>query len=106
MPIAHRLTRPVKISVAGRKWRIIFTHRTLLDIEELTGLDAMCFNLARLSARLLRVVLFAALREAGSEVSLEDAGAMLKPGAIDRLRRSLCEAWLASMPEPDPEPDE
>jgi hypothetical protein len=95
------------MSAAGRKWRIIFTHRALLDIEDLTGLDAMRVNLAQLSARLLRAVLFAALREAGSEGSIEDAGAMLKPGAMDRIRRTLIEAWRASFPDPvtDPEPE-
>jgi hypothetical protein len=102
MALAHRLTRPVEISAAGRKWRIVFTHRALLDIEELTGLEAMRVNLSKLSARLLRAVLFAALRESGSEVSLAECGGMLRPGAVDRIRHTLISAWAASFPDPEP----
>ena len=102
MPLAHRLTRPIFLPAAGRKWRIVFTHRALLAIEELTGLDAMRVNLTHLSARLLRAVLFAALREAGSEASVAEAGAMLRPGAVERIRHTLIEGWIASFPDPEP----
>src|SRR5580658_555412 len=101
--IAHRLTASVELSALGRSWRILFSHRVLLDIEELTGLDAMRVNLAQLSARLLRVVLFTALREAGAPVTIEEAGAMLRPGHFERIRGGLIDAWRASFPEPEPE---
>lgn len=103
MTIAHRLTKPVEIPLQGKRWRILFTHRVLLDIEELTGQPAMRVNLAQPSAKLLRACLFAALREAGAGISLADAGALLRPGAAARIRAALIEAWRASMPEPEPE---
>ena len=100
--IAQRLTKPVEIAFAGQRWRILFTHRVLLDIEELTGQPAMRVNLAQPSAKLLRAALFAALREAGAGLSLGDAGALLRPGAAARSRAALIEAWRASMPDPEP----
>jgi hypothetical protein len=100
--IAHRLTEPVELSAGGGKWRIVFTHRVLLDLEELTGLDAMRLNLSGLSALVLRAVLFAALREAGSPLSIEEAGALLRPGSFVHIREALIGAWTASFPDPDP----
>lgn len=104
--IAHRLTRPVELSAGGGAWRILFTHRVLLDIEELTGLNAMQVNLGQLSARLLRAVLFAVLREAGAPFSLAEAGVLLLPTDVARIRGSLIEAWQASMPEADPDAEQ
>jgi len=104
--IAHSLTKPVEISAGDRRWRIVFTHRVLLDLEEITGLDAMRVNLRNLSARMLRGVLFAALRDAGSPLSIEEAGAMLRPGAFEHIRGALIAGWVASFPDPDPDEDD
>jgi len=105
--MARRLTTPVELSAGGERWIIAFTHRALLDIESMTGLDAMQINLSRLSARLLRAVLAAALREAGYPCALSEAGRMLAPAALPVVRKTLIEAWLASMPAPGPGiPDE
>jgi hypothetical protein len=101
--IARWLTRPVELFACGRNWRLLVTHRVLLKIAELTGQDAMAMNLARPSARVLRAVLFAVLREAGATISLEEAGAMMRPGAVPGIRAVLIEAWQASMPDPEPE---
>jgi hypothetical protein len=101
--IARWLTRPVELFACGRKWRLLITHRVLLEVGELTGMDAMCMNMARPSALVLRAVLFAVLREAGATISLEEAGAMMRPGAVPGIRAALIEAWRASMPEPEPE---
>ena len=100
--IAFRLTKWVEIPARGTTWRIAFTNRVLLHIEELTGVGAMQLRLSDSSARLLRAVLFAVFREAGAEVSLEEAGKMLRPGAMPKLRAQLVAAWAASMPEPEP----
>ena len=101
--IARRLTKPVELWACGRKWQLLITHRVLLDIGELTGMDAMRVNLARPSALVLRAVLFAVLREAGAVISLEGAGGMLRPGAAASIRASLIAAWRASMPDPEEE---
>jgi hypothetical protein len=101
--IARWFTRPVELWACGRKWRLLITHRVLLVIGELTGIDAMRVSLARPSALVLRAVLFAALREAGARISLEEAGAMLRPGVIAGIRAALVETWQASMPDPEPE---
>ena len=103
--IAHRLTAPVELEAGGRSWRIVFTHRVLLDIEEITGADAMRLNLVLLSADLLRGILFAVLRDAGATFTIDEIGAMFRPGAFVTIRSGLLEAWRASLPEPDPDFD-
>jgi hypothetical protein len=104
--LAHRITKPIEIPAGGARWRIAFTHRALLDIEELTGMGAMQVNLANLSAGLLRAVLFAVLREAGAATSITEAGEILRPGAVPKIRALLIEAWTASMPETDRDDEE
>jgi hypothetical protein len=104
--LAHKLTKPVGISTGGARWRIAFTHRVLLEIEELTGMGAMQIHLANLSASLLRAVLFTVLREAGAKTSLKEAGEMLRPGSMPKTRALLIEAWIASMPETECEEGE
>ena len=101
--LAHQLTKRVEIPAGGARWRIAFTHRVLLEIEELTGMAAMQIHLAHLSARLLRAVLFAVLREAGAKTSLSEAGEILRPGAMPKTRALLIEAWVAYMPETERE---
>jgi hypothetical protein len=96
----------VGISAGGARLRIAFTHRVLLEIEELTGMGAMQIHLANLSASLLRAVLSAVLREAGAKTSLKEAGEMLRPGSMPKTRALLIEAWIASMPEPEREAGE
>lgn len=103
MNLAQRLTRRIEIPAGGKLWRIVFSHDVLLDIEDLTGLDVWAggVNLDRPSAKLLRAVLYAALHHAGSDLSLKDAGEMLRLGKMSELRVKLMEAWGESMPEPE-----
>lgn len=69
----------------------------------MTGLDWMAgeINLWRPSAKLLRAALYLVLRLSGARLSIEQAGAM-NPRS-PRIWRALEDAWIASMPEPEPE---
>jgi hypothetical protein len=103
--IALRLSRKVEIDALGRSWQILFTHDALLDLLELTGLDAFAseIDLTRPSSKLLRAALYVALRHAGAaDFTLKAAGEMMRLGGMTKIRVALLDAWCASMPEPEP----
>jgi len=103
LPLSFRLSRRVELSAGGKLWPVLFTHDALLDLWELTGLDAMAgqISLVRPSGKLLRAALFVVLKHAGATFSLQQAGELLRLGGMARIRVALLDAWEASMPEPE-----
>lgn len=101
--LASRLSPRVEVTAFGRVWRILFTHDALLDLFDLTGLDAMAgeVNLVRPSSKLLRAALFVVLRHAGADIVEKQAGELLRLGGMAKFRVALIEAWEASMPLPE-----
>lgn len=57
-------------------------------------------ELLRPPGRLLRGLLWAVLRRAGGEHTLEEAGSLLTRRNIEVVRTVLVEGWMVSMPEP------
>jgi hypothetical protein len=102
MDLAAQLTPRVEIALGGRSWRLCFTHRVLLECEELTGLSLLAgANLS--SARLIRVLLYCALRRAGATYTLEQVGAFIRPRTLSMIQQAINAAWLSAMPEPEPQ---
>ena len=103
MRLASRLTGRHELTALGKQWGVVFTHGALLHIEELTSIDVLGAGLrfnASMSARVLRAVLFAVLRDAGCPIAIEEAGAMLRLGELAAIRGVLVSAWVDSMPQP------
>ena len=104
LPLSYRLSRRVEISCGGKAWPILFTHEVLLSILELTGLDAFAgqVSMAAPSGKLLRAALYAVLRASGADLSIEEAGKLLRLGNMPKIRTALIDAWDASMADPEP----
>jgi hypothetical protein len=58
-------------------------------------------NILRPSAKLIRALLFLALKHAGAKYTIEQVGALIHPQNISFLQEQLLLAWQASMPEPE-----
>jgi hypothetical protein len=102
MDLAAQLTPRVEVSLGGRSWRLCFTHRVLLECEELTGLSLLTgANLS--SARLIRVLLYCALRRAGATYTLEQVGGFIRPTTLSSIQQAVGAAWQSSMPDPEPQ---
>jgi hypothetical protein len=99
--ISARLTRPVRLTLAGTEWLIVITHDVLLGLEEMTGTDVLAGAVDpwRLSAISLRALLYLVLRGSGSILPLKQAGSLINPRDIQRIQAALREAWLAAMPD-------
>jgi hypothetical protein len=102
MDLAAQLTPRVEVTLGGRSWRLCLTHRVLLECEELTGLSLLAgANLS--SARLIRVLLYCALKRAGATYTLEQVGAFIRPRTLSTIQQAINAAWLSAMPEPEPQ---
>jgi hypothetical protein len=101
--IAEKLVRKVDLKLDGKTWPLIVTHNVLIECEELTGLNLIAgeVNLLRPSAKLVRALLYVALRRAGAKYTLEQVGDLINPENIVMVQEGLLTAWAASMPAPD-----
>lgn len=97
------LTRRVEFPYQGKAWRLVFTYRVLFRCQEMTGKDMLAEDMANPSASLVRALLYSALLEAGAQCSIENVGKALGRVGIPAARKKVIAAWLASMPDPEPE---
>ena len=102
-PIAEKLIPKVELKLDGRTWPLVVTHNALIECEELTGLNLIAgeVNLLRPSAKLVRALLYVALRRAGAKYTLEQVGILIHPQNIVMVQEALLTAWAASMPGPE-----
>jgi hypothetical protein len=104
--IADKLVEKVEVKLKGKKWPLLVDHNTLIECEELTGLNMLTgeANLLRPSAKLVRALLYVCLQRAGAPYTLEEVGKLITPKNLVLLQEGLLKAWAASMP--DDEDDE
>ncbi len=93
------------IGLDGKDWPIVVTHNLLIDCEELTGLNVLAgeVNLLRPSAKLVRAILYLALKGAGAKYTIEQVGDLINPQNIVKIQEAILTAWAAAMPEPEEE---
>ncbi len=101
--IAEKLIRKVELKLDGKTWPLVVSHDVLIECEELAGLNLIAgeVNLLRPSAKLVRALLYVALRRAGAKYTLEQVGDLINPENIVMVQEGLLTAWAASMPAPD-----
>jgi hypothetical protein len=101
--IAEKLIRKVELKLDGKTWPLVVTHNVLIECEDLTGLNLIAgeVNLLRPSAKLVRALLYVALRRAGAKYTLDQVGDLINPKNIVMVQEGLLTAWAASMPAPD-----
>jgi len=105
--IAEKLIKKVEVRLDGKEWPIVVTHNLLIECEDLTGLNVLAgeVNLLRPSAKLVRAILYLALRAAGAKYTIEQVGELINPQNIVKIQEAILTAWAASMPEPEQEPE-
>jgi hypothetical protein len=101
--ISEKLIRKVELKLDGKTWPLVVTHNVLIECEDLTGLNLIAgeVNLLRPSAKLVRALLYVALRRAGAKYTLDQVGDLINPENIVMVQEGLLTAWAASMPAPD-----
>lgn len=102
MRVAEFLTRKVEVELGGLQWRLVVTHKVLLDFEAVTGVDSLgAVNLWSPSAVVVRGLLWALLRAAGAGWDLLQVGGLINGDQLFWIMRQLRTCWAVSMPEPE-----
>ena len=103
MLLPHAITGGAPLSFGGRRWWLRITYRVLLWAEESTGVDmlAASTDITRPSSRVIRALLWAALRQDGSEWTEQQVGRCLNLNNVFAIHRAVFDAWIASMPAPE-----
>jgi hypothetical protein len=98
---AEKLIKKVEIRLDGKNWPIVITHNVLIECEDLTGLNVLAgeVNLVRPSAKLVRGLLYLALKRADAKYTLAEVGDLITPHNIVKVQEALLTAWAASMPD-------
>jgi hypothetical protein len=103
LSMADKLVKKVNLELDGDTWPLMVTHNVIIDAEDALGqngniLSGEC-NIIRPSAKVVRALLWAALKRAGAKYSLEDVGELITPHNIVTVQEAILTAWAASMPE-------
>jgi hypothetical protein len=101
--LTQKVIRKVEVRIDGKDWPVVITHNVLIDCEELTGMNVLTgdVNITRPSAKLLRALLYLALKGAGAKYTLEKVGEFINPQNIVKVQEAILTAWAAAMPEPE-----
>ena len=105
-PISEKLIKRVEVKLDGNTWPIVITHNLLIDAEDLTGLNTLTGDVSSLykpSAKVVRAILYLALKRAGADYTIEQVGDLIGPHNLITIQRAILTAWVASMPQAEPE---
>jgi hypothetical protein len=93
----HDPTLPnVEVVVDGKTYHLVYDFNAVVAAEKATGVNLLASVLGEISAASLRGLLWAALLKEHPKVTLEQAGAMIRPSHIPMLRNAIVTAWFGS----------
>lgn len=98
------------LEIEGQKYQLVYDYNAIADAETvcggqvnlLHGVSAMFLN--TMSALQLRGLLYAALKPLQPDLTLSEAGALIKIHTMPAIMSAISEAWALSMPEVPPDP--
>lgn len=110
-PADDPTVRYTPLELNGVTYRLAFDFNALARAEAVAGINLLQgLNLTIANAQQFRAVLWAALLKAQPKMTIDEAGALLQPGAFEAISQALMESFTASMPDRSPEnppkPDE
>jgi hypothetical protein len=96
------------LEIDGRKYELVYDYNAIAEAEAATGGGCNLLHglvvPASMNAVQMRGVFFAALRTRHPEMSISEAGQLLRVDTIAEALRAIGESWALSMPEPKANP--
>jgi hypothetical protein len=95
----------VQVQVDDKTYKLLFDFNALAEAEAitktnlLTGMWAFLTNRESMTAVQLRGILYASLRKAHPEMTIDDAGALIRLDTFAELNQAVNAAFVISMPE-------
>src|SRR4051812_45130295 len=99
--ISDRLVKRVEVKLDDKTWNLVVTHNVIVDAEDALGEGGNILsgetNLIRPSAKTLRALLWAALKQAGAKYSLEELGELIHPGNLVMIQGHLVAVLMINL---------
>jgi hypothetical protein len=89
------------LTLDGREYRLAYSFNAIAEAERAAGCNLLAGleNLSDLTALQLRGLLYGALMVSNPDITIEQAGAMIRLDTLDPVTAALAEAYGLSMPE-------
>jgi hypothetical protein len=98
----HDPTLPdVKLEVDGEVYQLSYDFNAIVRAEQATGINLLNNVLGDIGAASLRGLLWAALLKDHPELTLEQAGSLIRPSNIGEVRKAIVIAWFGSIKDQD-----
>ena len=106
-PIEDPTIPYVTLTLRGKDYRLAYSFNALAKAEAATGLNMFQgLNLQALNLVQLRAMLWASLLKAQPDITLDEAGDLIaSPAHCNLALTAIADAWSASMPKPDADPN-
>jgi hypothetical protein len=95
------------LTLKGSEYKLCYSFNALAKAEALTGLNMFQgLNLQALNAAQLRAMLYASLLPAQPDITIDEVGDLIvSPMHCNLALSAIAEAWAASMPASDKDPN-
>lgn len=110
-PAVVKAVQPsAKLEIDGKTYELVYDYNAIAEAEIETGNGVnllhgiAAFMLRTMSALQLRGIFYAALKPRQPEITMQQAGAMIRITRMQAISSAITEAWGLAMPEPDPNP--
>jgi hypothetical protein len=106
MPRKNPTEPTVELNIDGDSYRLLFSFEAIAEAEDLTGLPLISglrkkdVDTPRIA--FVRALLYACLRPHHSEVTYEEAAALVNQWNWSDIWGKVLDAWVAGMKKPDP----
>ena len=96
----------VKLEVDGKAYQLAYDFNAVVLADQVTGLNLLESVVGRMTASSLRGLLWAALLKDQPDMTITQAGDLIRPYNLDVIRQAITTAWFGSVPTQDDAPGE
>jgi hypothetical protein len=107
--VVHRVIVGFANCTSAIRCGVDVDNNVLIDVEDLTGLNLLygaAEAFQKPSLKLVRALIYAAMKRARAPHSIEEIGSLINPQNMEMLIESIVKAMHASLPPPEPESDD
>jgi hypothetical protein len=96
----------VELILGGKIYHLAYDFNAIVQAEKATGVNLLSSVVGEITASSLRGLLWASLLKDQPDITLEQAGKLIKPHNIGTVREAIVTAWFGSNPDAEPGEDQ
>ena len=89
----------VELVFNGETYHLAYDFNAIVQAEKVTGVNLLTSVVGEITAQSLRGLLWASLLKDRPEITIDEAGALIKPTNIATIRQAIVTCWFGSVPD-------